>query len=343
MQITSKTEISADLWNQFLTASSRASFLQSWEFGEFYKGLGLKVWRLGLFAKNNLEGIGLLVKQETRFGSFLYCPGGPLLNHFEEGLKGFLVAARDIAKKEGCGLIRLDPRLVSEAEVRVLQAQSLKKAAVYTQPQCSLVLDLTQGLDEIKSGLSDSTRYNIGWVDRKGVAVEISQNPGDFDTFISLLADTANRHGFKLWRRTNYYKEQFLAFQKDGKAKLFVAHAPKEFGNQVLAAAVVVYLGDTVTYLHAASSSNLRNLRAPYLMQWKIIEDAKNSGYKNYDFWGVAATESPSDPWAGVSAFKKSFGGERVCYQPPFDLPVSGQYYLLIFVEKLRSLAKLFR
>ena len=75
-------------------------------------------------------------------------------------------------------------------------------------------------------------------------------------------------------------------------------------------------------------------------MQWKIIEDAKNSGYEKYDFWGVAATDNPNDPWAGVTSFKKSFGGKKVCYEPAYDLIVSKRYYLDVLLEKARLLLR---
>lgn len=64
-------------WNQFVADQPNGSFLQSFEFGEFQKSLGKKVWWVGL-KNEKLQGICLLVRQETKFGKFLYSPGGPI-------------------------------------------------------------------------------------------------------------------------------------------------------------------------------------------------------------------------------------------------------------------------
>lgn len=327
-------------WDSFLLQNQQNSFLQSFQFGNFYQDLGYKIWRLASGTEQELTSAAMLVKLSTKLGNFLYCPGGPNILDWETDFPGFLDKATEIGKEEKVSFIRLDPRNVTEKQEKILVAKGLVKAANYTQPQCSQVLDLTQTLEEIKNNFSSSTRYNVGWVGRQGVTVEISQDQGEIEVFINLLKETARRQNFHLHAKEDYYKKQFQSLAEKNMAKLFITKAKT---GEILAAAIVVNFGDTATYLHAASSSKNQKLRGPYLMQWKIIEDSKESGYKKYDFWGIAKDDNQSDPWAGVTAFKRSFGGEKVCYQTPYDLELSKTYLVERLIEKTRPVLKKLR
>ncbi len=326
------------LWDNSLAANPAGNFLQSFSFGDFHEKLGNKVWRLGILDSERILSFAQVIKIKTKLGSFLYLPWGPILERSEE-IESLLEELRQISNKEETAFVRLEPRV----EITNWQNYNLKPSSSYTQPNCSLFLDLTKSLDELKKDLSESTRYNIGWVERKGVKVEISNDLNEIEIFLDLLKETASRQGFNLHQNADYNRKQFLSFAQNNFAKLFITRAPAELGGQPLAGAIVIYFGDTVTYLHAASSSQQQKLRASYLMQWKIIEDAKNLGAKKYDFWGVAPTDKTNEDWAGVTAFKKSFGGERVFYPKPFDLVVSNKYYLMTLVEKIRPAVRLLR
>lgn len=328
----------SQVWNDFVTAQTNGSFLQSFEFGSFQQSLGKKIWRLG-YKEDILTGICLLIKQTTRFGSFLYIPSGPIVTD-RSALDSLINTITQIGRTEHVNFVRFDPRIVNQELDSKLLSLGLKKINSFTQPQCTQVLDLTQDLDTLRKGLSASTRYNIGWVARQGVRVEVSEKGSDIEIFLKLLQETSKRQQFKLHGESDYYQKQFQTLFDSSMAKLYLAYEPEKVGNDVLAGAIVVTFGKTTTYLHAASSSKNPKLRAPYLMQWQIIEDAKNSGSAIYDFWGVAANDNPQDPWSGVTAFKKSFGGNKICYSAPYDLVLSKGYYLDTIVEKARLLLR---
>ncbi len=328
------------MWNNSLPEMSGASFLQAFEFGQFHQKIGNKVFRLGIKTNGKINSFCQILQLKTRLGEFFYIPGGPIINNWGEDLKSLVEAILNIAKSEKASFIRFDPRTLIEKNQALLTELGFRQAPLFTQPACSLTLDLTKSLEELRSNLSDSTRYNIGWVERKGVRVTLSEDESDIVLFNKLLSETAIRHNFNLYRNKDYYKEQYLAFKNSSRAKLFLAYEPEEFGQDILACAIVIYFGDTVTYLHAASSSKSPKLRAPYLMQWKIIEDAKKSGFSKYDFWGVAKDNNPNDTWAGVTEFKRSFGGKKVYYQKPYDLVLNKAYYLGTTIEQARGLLK---
>jgi lipid II:glycine glycyltransferase (peptidoglycan interpeptide bridge formation enzyme) len=63
---------------------------------------------------------------------------------------------------------------------------------------------------------------------------------------------------------------------------------------------------------------------APYLIQWKAIEEGKRVGCKYYDFWGI-----DKELWPGVTRFKKGFGGFVYNYSGTFDIIVNKRRYFL--------------
>ena len=69
--------------------------------------------------------------------------------------------------------------------------------------------------------------------------------------------------------------------------------------------------------------------------------DAKKNGAKYYDFWGIAPDDNPKHPWAGVTRFKKGFGGEEVHRPGTFDLVISKPWYLIYkffrFINRLKK------
>ena len=97
--------------------------------------------------------------------------------------------------------------------------------------------------------------------------------------------------------------------------------------GRVLAANLMIWFGDTVSYLHGASSNVRREVMAPHLLHWKLINEAKSLSFKHYDFWGVAPEGTVNHPWAGVSRFKRGFGGRYVAYPGTFDLPLDRFWY----------------
>ena len=102
-----------------------------------------------------------------------------------------------------------------------------------------------------------------------------------------------------------------------------------------LAANLEICFGDTVTYLHGASSSTSRESMAPYALHWAAMCEAKREGYRYYDFWGC----NPSDPksfyykpsWQGITRFKQGWGGELVDLIGTYDLPINKFLYKLAF------------
>ena len=141
--------------------------------------------------------------------------------------------------------------------------------------------------------------------------------------------------------RDNVGRNHFVPFSNDylekefdtfgDQAKILIAKK----GKEILSVAMIIFYGDSAFYHHGASIST--KIPASYLLQWEAIKLAKSAGKKYYNFWGIAPTDSPNHHWAGLTLFKKGFGGFRLEYTQPRDIPLTAAYLLIYWFEKLRS------
>jgi len=266
-----------------------------------------------------------LVKKKL-FGKFhyWYAPRGPILNlsllpeNRSQALDFFYKSLKSLTKT--AVFLRIEP-LFREQPVGFL----IKKTHSQ-QPAKTLVLDLQNSPEKLLAGMHQKTRYNLHLAEKKGVLIQESGEEG-LAEFWRLMTLTSARDAFNLHPRQHY---QNLLANKSGEIKLFFA----SYEGKKIAAALVSFWGNKVVYLHGASDNQARNLMAPYLLQWEIIKQAQNQGYRYYDFYGI-----DEEKWPGVTRFKLGFGGQVVNYPGTKDIifqPIVYHFYNL-----LRSLRRL--
>jgi len=304
-------------------------FLQSWLWGEFQKSLGRKVFR---FADG--DSIAQVIELPLPFGKkYWYCPKGPLtgIKNNEFRIKNFL---DDIAEKAiiaGAMFLRIEPDTkIQNPKFKIQQTSSI-------QPKCTSIVDLAKTEDELLKAMHEKTRYNIRLAERHGVTVErYIHSEVVFDELYDLFTATAGRDKFHLHPKT-YYAKQLVAFAEPNPV-ILGAHTPHvmtftaRHESKLLVAAIVMFDGDTATYLHGASASEMRNVMAPHALHWAIMQRVKERGYQYYDFWGISTGDEPS--WEGITRFKIGFGGETVCAPGTFDLIVNGFWYSVYRMAK---------
>lgn len=323
-----------NLWESFIKTYAPLSggFLHSWAWSESIKNRGRKIYRLGLY-DNGLVGIALLVENPAAHKKYFYIPRGPVLKD-DSMLPEAINLISDFAKKEGAIFLRFEPAILAkDFNAKITGANP----APHLQPENTLLLDLEKSEDELRSAMHEKTRYNIGLAERKGVIVKES-SAETLDDFMRLLDETVTRDKIKMYGRA--YFESILNSANDNfGAKLWIAY----FNNKPLAAAFNIYFNNIATYLFGASSDEQRNLMAPHLLQWKMIQDAKMHGYKYYDFWGINPKDEKSPNyyprWEGFSRFKRGFVEKpdtslELLYAPCLELPISKFWYKVFKLAK---------
>jgi len=305
----------------------------------------------------------------------------------------------DLAKKENAGWVRVEPGTgdileiikawTSDVQMHSGHPMSLKivKAPHDMQPKEVFIIDISKTEEELLAEMKSKTRYNVRLAEKKGVMVkEISndklqianeasaltrkddcsstrggQNPNDknesekyISEFLRLVKVTAKRDGITT-HPESYYRKMLETIPNDI-LKLYVA----EYEGRVIAANLVLFYGETCTYMHGASDDTERNVMAPYLLQWTQIKDAKSAGCIKYDFGGVKmlqpirpATTPPqpspeyrgggSTKWAGITKFKTGFSPNTVATRFPgsYDIIINPRmYWLYRMIQKVKGWVK---
>ena len=317
--------------------------------------------------KYDLLSVALIVKYDLPLGrSYFYCPRGPVVNELKvykviklKVLELLFNEIKKIAKKEKAIFLRIDPPVGMNQESGTPPFKKgaggiLKKSLSEIQPRDTLILDLTKSEEELLKDMKQKTRYNIRLAGKKELRITNYELRTDdkenfkekFENFWELVKETSRRDKFKSHNKDYYWKMLESLSKPEGdirecrlQTRLYLA----EYDNKIIAANIVLFFGDLAIYLHGASSSEYRNMMAPYLLQWRQILDAKKMGCEKYDFWGVSSdTECPrqghSVSWGGITKFKKGFGGFEKNYIGAYDLIFNSiEYTIYKSIKSIKS------
>ena len=304
--------------NSYSKFWQKQSYRNLWQhpiWGQFQEAAGRKVWKL------EVEGASALVIRHNLPKGFCYLevPRGPLFEN-EKSLSKIFEKIEKLGKQEGAIFVRMS----TYGDLKIEKFKNLKIAIADHHPETSLILDLTKTEEELLAQMKTKGRYNIKVAKKKGVTVEVGT---DVDAFYSLLTKTGGRDGFGIHGK-EYYQKMLTALGNN--AQLLLA----KHEGKVIAGGIFIHLDEWGIYYYGASDHNYRNLMAPYLIQWHAIQESKKRGCKYYDFLGIAPENAQNHPWAGVTEFKKKFGGEVISYPKAKDMILRPFWYFLYRVYK---------
>lgn len=341
MQVKDILDSDRTRWNDFVARLPNGDLLQSFEWGELkHRSGGWQPLRLAVEKDGAIVAAISLLKRSLPFGKcILYAPRGPVCDFADiESLRVLVDGVKARARLEGAILVKVDPAVEDSAVTSMLTDLGFipaddAKGFGGTQPKCVMTLDLRPSYDELLAGFKPKWRYNIRLAEKKGVQVRADCAKEDLKKFYSLLEETARRDRFAV-RGYEYYECMWDILVVPGYAKLFLA----EYEGEAIAGALSFIFGDKCWYTYGASSNRHRNVMPNHLMQWRMIQWAKDSGCVIYDFRGV----SPKKDWdagdhlSGLNRFKEGFGAQFVEYIGEFDLPMSRPWYWAWVVGKPR-------
>jgi lipid II:glycine glycyltransferase (peptidoglycan interpeptide bridge formation enzyme) len=322
------------------------SFLQSAMWGEFKSRFdsGAKAFLI-IWQKDEQRKELPLLALCRRFAfalglsfSFAYVPWGAIPEFFTADERAKALAELAVKLKpffsRDTAFIRFEPpwhykdgdeNLMNESVL--LSSVGFRKAAATVQPPDTVIVNLNVSHEEILASMKPKWRYNISLAEKKSVKVN-SGGAQDIEVFYNLLKETAARDGIAV-HGINYYKTLFEVCQKQNKENQFIRLYTAKHEDDILASIVVLFRGDTATYLYGASSNNKRNLMAAYALQWNSMRDAKEAGCLNYDLFGIPPNDDPDHPMAGLYRFKTGFGGQIIHRPGSWDYPYKKLTYAL--------------
>lgn len=327
------------MWERFLADLKPHSFLQSWKWGRHYEQTGSKIFRVGVYNGGGLVGIALFIKIHARRGVFLVCPHGPLIadpKDEERALAALVHYCTELARDEECDFIRFCPLSpATETSRELYRDLGFRDAPIHMHPELSWILDITKPEEQLLREMRKTTRYLIKKMEKEGVEIIQSSDPADMEKFASVYAATVQRQQFTPFSK-EYLKTEFELFSRDGQAVFFFG----KYRGELIAAAIIIFYNGQAFYHHSGSLQKFDDINASYLLQWRVIQEAKRRGCTLYNFWGISPEDKPRHAWAGLSLFKKGFGGFAEAYLHAQDKPLTAKYLLNYGIETVRRIKR---
>ena len=159
----------------------------------------------------------------------------------------------------------------------------------FIEPYTRLI-DLSLSEEEILAQMTEKGRYNVRYALKKGVIVEnLSFDLSCVDEWYDRLRETAERDGFFLNPRSFF--ESLSGVSTDGKDVRYIR--AMSASGEYLSSMIFVGYGQVGYYYYGASrsESEYRKLQSPYALQYAAMCYARESGYRYYDFLGIAPPE----------------------------------------------------
>jgi lipid II:glycine glycyltransferase (peptidoglycan interpeptide bridge formation enzyme) len=302
----------------------QAPFYGAWQARD-----GKTVIYFTVYDADTLVTAGVAVKYDAPGGiSFFYCPYGPIVREWNPDLYTAIRAFfAPLAKQSGTTFVRLDNASLTQLPDVKRIANHLAVTASL-QPRAEWLLDISREQDIIWMGMHKHVRYNVRLAERANAKIEFyTPAEAPLNTFFTLMQTTARRDSFSIQSR-QYYEAVLQSVPADNG---FVALCT--INDKPAAIALFAAYDKMVHYVFASSSNDFRKIAPPYFLIWNSILESKKRGWRILNFGGIS-DEVKGTHLAGVTGFKKRFGGYEVDHPNPLDLVYKPFKYALFDIYK---------
>ncbi|MFH1749750.1 MAG: peptidoglycan bridge formation glycyltransferase FemA/FemB family protein [bacterium] len=281
------------------------SVLQTKEWSDFKANFG---WR-----QHQISKVWILQKKIALGRSVLYIPEVTK----EALLELDIDKVKELAKRTNAIFLKIEP-IVESTDKQTnsfLEKNKFIKSFEELQPSSRNMLDISDTQEKILKKMKPKGRYNVSLAEKKGIKITSGISTRELKNFYKLFVETSKRDKFTP-RAKIYFQKMLATFEKKKIGEVYLAY----FEHQPLAAIIATFQGSTATYLYGASSSEHRNLMAPYLLHWHIIKDAKRKNCTIYDLLAVSPKNVKKHKYDGITEFKEKFGGRHIELIGSYDL-----------------------
>lgn len=298
--------------------------IQSWQWGEFRKSMGIKVLRYGIFTNGKLSKAFQLTLHKIPFTNKYvgYLPKGPFPD------KELAEALKKIGREQNCAFIKLEP----DVEIVNDIAKDFYSSPKPLFTKYNFILDLTESEESLLKSMHPKTRYNIRIAQKHGVKIEERTDDRAFKIYIKLYFETTKRQGYRGHNQT-YHKKIWQTLRDAKMARILIA----SYQGKPLTAWMLLNFKDTLYYPYGGSSKEHQEVMANNLVAWQALKLGKKMKLKKFDMWGALGPNADSkDSWYGFHRFKQGYGGQLVEYLGTYDLVFNWPIYqLFTLVDKL--------
>lgn len=342
-------------WNKLIAQNPDGGHIyQSYEWSQFKKLGGWEPQYLVYEEPGVVIYFTLIRKSAGLLGTVYYCSKGPgIFTNYKsshDSAAHFAELCTQLPHFIGrhdkrAVMVRLEPEL--EEGALDIKKLGLIKSKADLQFKATIFVDLKATEEEILAGFKQKTRYNIRLSERKGVKVE--SRPMDdegVELMYQLMTATQERAKFFL-RKKDYFTGYWQALYKAKMGEFLVA----TYNGEVLAGVFATKFASKSYYKDGGSFPIQRNLMAPYLLQWKAMQWAKDQGTTSYDMVAVppkSQLDNPDHHQYGLYQFKRGFNEDVTEFVGCYDLPVDSRkfriwqrqesYYLKLYAKLTKNL-----
>lgn len=305
--------------------------IQSWEWGEFRKKMGIDLVRLGEFDGNKLTSAYQLTFHPVPFFKNItigYFPKGPMPT------KTMVNALIDLGAKKKTAFIKIEPLQQASGQARdKLLSLGLVESKKSLFTKYNFFIDLTKTEDQLLSAMHPKTRYNIKLAQKKGAKVYDSTSDRDFQIYLKLYFETTKRQKY-FGHSPDYHQKVWETLKPAKMARVLIG----EYQKKPLVAWMLLNFGDTLYYPYGGSSTEHKDVMASNLVAWEAIRLGKRLNFKTFDMWGALPPDADkTNPWYGFHRFKEGYGGDHVEYIGTWDLVLRPRLYTALnLADKLR-------
>jgi peptidoglycan pentaglycine glycine transferase (the first glycine) len=319
-QIRVSSEPEDPAWDTFLAQTPGGHHVQTSLWAQVKALLGWRAARVVVRQGDCIvAGAQVLLRPLPLVGAIGHVSKGPLVAGNDLRLaKLVLDALHQVARAHHIRYLIIQPPRTNEALAQQLPGWGFRPdslAGTEAQPPATVLLDLTQDLDDILAQMKKKTRYSIRHGLREGITVR-EGTERDLPTFYRLLVATTQRQHFSE-PSEEYFSEMWRIFRPHGYIRLFLA----EYAGEAVASVLAISFGDTVIYKKGAWSGHYSKRNPNDVLQWTAIRWAKAQGYRFYDFEGINRRAAraliqgeplPDSVKQTYTSFKLGFGGQVV-------------------------------
>lgn len=316
MSIRFATNEEIDSWNKLVISNpDKGNIFQTYEFAKIK---GKNRWTPRFIVIDSIY-IMVLERKIPNLGYYWYIPKGPGINSVN-GLKKILPIITIFAKQNKVFAVKLEPELIYNAEL----VKSLKKSGLILckgiQAANTVLIDITDSIDDIITRFSSKTRYNIRSAKKTEIKMQsVPINNKNCKLFYDMMVSTIN--GRSPLRNYDYFKDYWQSHDKAGTGAFLFASCE----GKIISTDFITYLGHKAYRKDAASdhSSSVRGASA--LLEVYAIEFLKRKGVTVYDLYGAPPSDqikNTNHPFYGFGTFKAGFNPNITDYIGSLDLVI---------------------
>ncbi len=229
-----------------------------------------------------VAGAQLLIRPLPFGGAVGYVPKGLLAASDDAPLLHLAIdAVHQVARAHHVPSLAVQPPRDGQALARQMPGWGFRPNPELGTATATILIDLTQNLDDLLAAMKKKTRSNIRRGQSQGITVR-EGTESDLGTFYCILATASQRKQFPIYSK-KYYAELWRVLGPQGHIQLFLA----EYAGEAVSTLLAIPFGDTMFTHVSAWSGRYGEHKPNEVLEWTAITWAKAHGYRYYDFEGI--------------------------------------------------------